>query len=66
MNNSVNYPYLAGVLTAVLKNIPNYVLFNADKIEGDVVDISKFRNALEKHIDDAIARANKGAIEYNN
>lgn len=66
MNNSVNYPYLAGVLTAVLKNIPNYVLFNADKIGVDVVDISKFRNALEKHIDDEIARANKEGIKYNN
>ncbi len=66
MNNSVNYPYLSGVLTAVLKNIPNYVLFNADKIGVDVVDISKFRNALEKHIDDEIARANKEGIKYNN
>jgi hypothetical protein len=66
MNNSVNYPYLSGVLTAVLKNIPNYVLFNADKIGVDVVDISKFRNALEKHIADEIARANKEAIKYNN
>jgi hypothetical protein len=66
MNNSVNYPYLAGVLTAVLKNIPNYVLFNADKIGVDVVDISKFRNALEKHIDDEITRANKEGIKYNN
>jgi hypothetical protein len=60
--------YLAGLMTNFPRPanpIPR-LIFEALIIGCDIVDISKFRNALEKHNADEISSANKEAVKYNN